>query len=297
MTYMEFQSLPNFRSVVPEKLYRSSNVDNVTQKDADQLSRLGIKTILDLRSMAEFDESSAPRLLDNTFQVVSVEVQQRKPQPPELHFKANKAGPRQDKRHYFVSCYDRQYFTGALQRRPWYQKIYIIITMILAWLVDTALRTNRKYLKKATVSVVLSGDQGILQWYKDMVDFSAGSMFAALKIVSDPQNQPAIVCCAHGKDRTAIVTALVQGMLGRKKDDIIEDYHKSEEGLKSLYQKMYNDICETYGVPESYLYARKETMQQLLQYIDQKYGSVESYLLSIGFSMQDLDEMRRNMQG
>ncbi|CAH1251444.1 Hypp9065 [Branchiostoma lanceolatum] len=86
-------------------------------------------------------------------------------------------------------------------------------------------------------------------------------------------------------------------MLGRKKEDILEDYHKSEEGLKSVYQELYNDVCVTYGMPESYLWARKEMMQQLFEYIDQKYGSVESYLLSIGFSMEDLEEMRGNMQG
>ncbi|CAH1246215.1 Hypp7683 [Branchiostoma lanceolatum] len=228
---MEFQSLPNFRAVVAGKLYRSSTVDNVTPDDVEKLSNLGIKTIVDLRSVEEFNESSAPRLMDNTFQVVRVEVQDRKPQPPELRFSVKETGSYQDKRHYIVSCYNRHFFTGVLQRKPWYLKIYIILTMILAWLVDTALRTKMKYLKKAIVPIVLSKDQGILQWYKDMVDFSTGSMFAALKILSDPQNQPALVSCKYGKDRTAIIAALVQGILGRKKADIIEDYHKSEVWL------------------------------------------------------------------
>ncbi|XP_078576411.1 uncharacterized protein LOC144862038 isoform X1 [Branchiostoma floridae x Branchiostoma japonicum] len=292
---MDFESLPNFRTVVPGKLYRSSTVDNVTPNDVEKLSSLGIKTIVDLRSMEELNESSAPRLLDDTFQIVGVEVKDRKPQAPELQFTVKDAASRQDKRHYFVAFYNRQFLTGTLQRRPWYQRVFAILTMILAFLLDTILRTNRKYLKKATVAIILT-DKGILQWYKDMVDYSTGSMFAALSILSDPQNQPALLCCKHGKDRTAIVAALVLGILGRKKQDVIEDYHKSEEGTKSLYQMMYNDVCVRFGAQESFLWARKETMQQFLEYIDEKYGTVEAYLLSIGFSMEDLEEMRGNMQ-
>ncbi|CAH1251445.1 Hypp9066 [Branchiostoma lanceolatum] len=175
---MDFQSLPNFRAVVPGKLYRSAKVDNVTPDDVDKLSSLGIKTIVDLRTLNEYRGSSAPKLLDDTFQVVTLKAQDRKPHPPELHFTVKEAGSHQDKTHYFVTFVNGQFFKGVLQRKPWYLRIYIILTMILAWLVDTVLRTNGEYLRKVASPILASKDQGMFQLYKDYVDLSTGSMFA-----------------------------------------------------------------------------------------------------------------------
>ncbi len=53
---------------------------------------------------------------------------------------------------------------------------------------------------------------------------------SALKILSDPNNLPAVLNCAHGKDRTGIVAALVLGCLGKPKEFIALEYAKSEVG-------------------------------------------------------------------
>ena len=51
---------------------------------------------------------------------------------------------------------------------------------------------------------------------------------AALKLLTDPRNTPAMLNCAHGKDRTGIVAALVLACLGKSKEYIAEEYAKSE---------------------------------------------------------------------
>jgi len=51
---------------------------------------------------------------------------------------------------------------------------------------------------------------------------------AALKLLRDPDNVPAMINCAHGKDRTGIIVALVLWCSGWSKDDIIADYAQSE---------------------------------------------------------------------
>ena len=52
--------------------------------------------------------------------------------------------------------------------------------------------------------------------------------FAALTLLCDPANTPALVNCAHGKDRTGVVCALLQGCLGASPQQIMEDYAQSE---------------------------------------------------------------------
>jgi len=55
----------------------------------------------------------------------------------------------------------------------------------------------------------------------------------ALKLLTDPENIPAMLNCAHGKDRTGIVSALVLACLGKSKEEIVLDYAKSEVHIQS----------------------------------------------------------------
>ena len=52
-------------------------------------------------------------------------------------------------------------------------------------------------------------------------------MISALELLSDPDNMPALVCCMHGKDRTAYISALVQLTCGVPKEEVIEGYAAS----------------------------------------------------------------------
>ena len=51
---------------------------------------------------------------------------------------------------------------------------------------------------------------------------------AALKLLCDPCNVPAMLNCAHGKDRTGIVSALALSCVGLSKESIADDYALSE---------------------------------------------------------------------
>ena len=46
----------------------------------------------------------------------------------------------------------------------------------------------------------------------------------ALKLLSEPENLPAMINCAHGKDRTGVVSALVQSVLGKSEQEIAAEY-------------------------------------------------------------------------
>ena len=51
---------------------------------------------------------------------------------------------------------------------------------------------------------------------------------SVLRCMSEPHNVPGLVCCAIGKDRTGIVSALVMSLCGADKDAIACDYNESE---------------------------------------------------------------------
>ena len=60
-----------------------------------------------------------------------------------------------------------------------------------------------------------------------------------------------MVNCAHGKDRTGIVSAMVLGVLGKTKEEIAEDYARSEVTLTSYT----SHFC---------------TVHEFIQYFDQR---------------------------
>ena len=52
--------------------------------------------------------------------------------------------------------------------------------------------------------------------------------FSALKLLSLPENVPAMINCAQGKDRTGMISAMVLGCMGKSKEYIAYDYARSE---------------------------------------------------------------------
>ena len=59
-----------------------------------------------------------------------------------------------------------------------------------------------------------------------------------MKILSKPENLPAMINCAHGKDRTGLVTALTLSCLGKSKEYIALDYSRSEVKKKILFSNL-----------------------------------------------------------
>lgn len=47
-------------------------------------------------------------------------------------------------------------------------------------------------------------------------------------MLTDKNNIPAVINCAHGKDRTGILSALVLSVLGETEENIIKDYTLSQ---------------------------------------------------------------------
>ena len=94
---VKFPSLPNFRnltaiydretkdganedqrkfesSVVSLNLYRSSRPDFLTKDEVNEFLKLGIRSIIDLRSVSEYRRASGPKLLDDVYPLYEVSL-------------------------------------------------------------------------------------------------------------------------------------------------------------------------------------------------------------------------------
>lgn len=119
-----------------------------------------------------------------------------------------------------------------------------------------------------------------------------------IKLLGDP-NRRVLVHCAAGKDRTGWVVSVVLGALGVARDEIVEDYLKSNASigpLRAHMQKIYGlpegepiEISDDLlGVNEVYLAAAQQAMLE-------QYESLENYLAACGVTEDDLDRLRTRL--
>jgi len=131
-------------------------------------------------------------------------------------------------------------------------------------------------------------ENDILNSYIEMLN-GEDSIYKIFNIIAE-SNNGVIYYCNAGKDRTGLVTALILKLLGVGNNEIVEDYLLSgiylEKMLKEFSEKSHiNNILEI-------ITPKKETMYNLLMYIEKEYMGVEMYLKKIGISENDIIKIK-----
>ncbi|CAH1785413.1 unnamed protein product [Owenia fusiformis] len=310
MQELKFQSMPNFRRLYPTeeddnnrtpigKVYRTSRPDFLTSEEAEVVrDKLGIKSIIDFRSSNEYTNiANGSKVLDTDYKVYKIKIPFLNFNQKPLKAVAAKHLPRKrfrksdencSRRHFLIDFFKLNYIWLIYSRAPLITKVFSLVYLIY----DAIFRTGFRYFVRPFAKAVLN-PRGILGQYKDIIEQSQNGICAALKLLSDQENIPAMINCAHGKDRTGIVAALLLAIMGKSKEYIAYEYSLSTEGLKPMYERAYSEIVDRFHMSETFVTAEAETMYGLLTYIDNEYGSVENYLTYIGFDKNDQAQLRR----
>jgi protein-tyrosine phosphatase len=106
---------------------------------------------------------------------------------------------------------------------------------------------------------------------------------------------PVVVHCAAGKDRTGVAVALVLELIGVSRDDIFEDYLKTNAARDRLRQK-FMGRNEGIGiaavapeVAEPVISADRRYLEAMFSAVERDFGDVRAYATrQLGFSETDL---------
>jgi len=104
------------------------------------------------------------------------------------------------------------------------------------------------------------------------------------QLVANRKNLPAVIHCTVGKDRTGLLSALIQLLCGVAYKDVMDDYLLTNEYTKVRIEKMIKFIrrMSFFQISakrlEPLLQARYEYLDDILTKILNKYGSVQAYL-------------------
>lgn len=291
------ETVPNFRCVVQsKKLYRSSRQDRISPEDCEKIEQLGVRTILDLRSEAEYLGAPGDKLYDQDSEIHSVQIPKDGsgvacwPVTTKLIQGPKNVKESKNRKRFIINYLGSNIIRKMLKKLTFVQ----IVKLLLLWITDFVF--GSKYAPQF-VAKTLVNPAGLAQGYIDILEMSKTEICTALQLLSRPENLPALVSCAIGKDRTGLTIALVLSVLGKSDDYICEEYSLSEKGLKKIKGKVLQSLSIQFNwcMDESFASARKETMEKVLEHLQKTYGTVSNYLESIGFSVEDQARLKKAM--
>ena len=156
--------------------------------------------------------------------------------------------------------------------------------------------TQRVPLFLGSIDSFFRDDLSLAELYRRLVDDSSEGVVDVVRgILAD---QPVLVHCTVGKDRTGVTVALTLAAAGVDADAVVADYARTEgllpaqrsrrivEWLRAMHPEAVNleDLVARSPAP---------VMQALLDDIAERYGSVPDYLRAHGLADDELTELRR----
>ncbi|MEV7355116.1 tyrosine-protein phosphatase [Kitasatospora sp. NPDC091276] len=127
-----------------------------------------------------------------------------------------------------------------------------------------------------------------LELYPLMAERAGAAAVTVLRrlLVGGGEAAPVLVHCASGKDRTGVVVAVLQTLLGASEAEVLQDFLRSNDELGLAKPPPA-------GAAHNALPVREVHLRRALLSIRSHHGSVAEYLLAHGAQASELAEARR----
>lgn len=141
-------------------------------------------------------------------------------------------------------------------------------------------------------------DASLDEFYRHMVDESSAQVVDVVRgIVTD---QPVLVHCTVGKDRTGVTVALALAAAGVDEDAVVADYARTESLLpearnRAIIERLTTLHPEAVHLVDLATRSPARVMQGLLADLTERYGAPVEYLRAHGLSEAEIAELRRTL--
>lgn len=150
-------------------------------------------------------------------------------------------------------------------------------------------------------SILQDGHISLEELYSAVLRDSAWSLTAVVSIIAETADDPVLVHCTAGKDRTGLAIALALEAAGVERQAVVADYTQSALNLDGEWMDRTMTSLVSNGVPISpvlfeVLGGSPDTaMTRVLARLDAAYGSVAGYLLAHGLQEDSLELLNRKL--
>ena len=148
----------------------------------------------------------------------------------------------------------------------------------------------------ATWTAGLTTDEAterLRQVYCNLLDHYGPRFAAAISIIS--QNVPSAFGCAAGKDRTGLLAALIQILLGACTSDVVDRYVTAPPPSEALMPIAlhWRKVEVLSAGSRAMLSAPAAAMAHTLEYLGERFGGVVPYLRGCGLDLQSMTRLRK----
>lgn len=151
-----------------------------------------------------------------------------------------------------------------------------------------------------SVASFFADDLTLPELYRRIVDDAAPGVVEVVRgIVTD---QPVLVHCTVGKDRTGVTVALTLAAAGVDEDAVIDDYARTETLLpagrnRAVLAWLRSQHPRSRTIEELATRSPAPVMRDLLAQLTTRYGSPVGYLEANGLARDEVTELRRILVG
>ncbi|KAL5507879.1 hypothetical protein ACEPAH_5497 [Sanghuangporus vaninii] len=146
--------------------------------------------------------------------------------------------------------------------------------------------------------------EAFMELYSQILDNGGQAFAEILKHVRDRPDEGCLFHCTAGKDRTAVIAAILLSLAGVDDEIIADDYELTRIGREPVRTKILQRLskepifAENKDAALNMLTSRRETMLAFLQMLREKYSGAEGYVQKCcGLSKDDIETIRRNLVG
>jgi protein-tyrosine phosphatase len=157
-------------------------------------------------------------------------------------------------------------------------------------------QTQRVPLFLGSVASFFADDISLDEMYRRLIEDSADRVVEVVRGVV--REQPVLVHCTVGKDRTGVTVALALAAAGVDSEAVIADYARTEALLPRwrnarVVEKLRSMHPEAVHLEDLATRSPAPVMRNLLAGLVERFGSPADYLRAHGLSDDDLRELRR----
>lgn len=131
-------------------------------------------------------------------------------------------------------------------------------------------------------------------------EYSQLQYAAFLRLIVETPEGGVLWHCFQGKDRTGWGAAFILFALGVQREEIIEDFDRSNDAYRELVNRLNNDILMKGGgeaemdVVQAFMGVSTKNFRRTLELIDREFGGINSYLQEQLFlSSEDIQLLRK----
>lgn len=132
------------------------------------------------------------------------------------------------------------------------------------------------------------------QAYREYATNYLPQLKALFHRISNPENLPVLIHCSAGKDRTGVVSSLLQLILGVPLETVMDDYLKTNDHLDAYKQEIFQRFSKLayFGVPwrmyAPLFDARSDYLSAALSQVKEEFGVIDQWIRrGLGFSEKE----------